>query len=68
MTQKVMVVQNKNILLEQMSNNQILVEMREMKMYHDNTKKEMMSLLSKLEELEEKYDNHNKELHKRLKG
>ena len=63
-----MEVLNRKENLEDKSNNQILVEMREMRLEHDSIKEAMLKSLTKLEEIEKKYDNHNKELYKRLKG
>ena len=65
---KVKVELGKNIDLGDKSNNQILVEMKEMRSEHDAIKKSMVDSLSELEKIEKKYDDYNKELHKRLKG
>ena len=63
-----MVELNRKTILEDMSNNQILVEMREMKLDHESIKGNMLKQLKRLEDLEEKYDKYNKVLHTRLKG
>ena len=54
--------------LGEKSNNQILVEMREMRLEHDAIKEAMMKSLTELEKIEKKYDEFNKELYTRLKG
>jgi len=54
--------------LGEKSNNQILVEMREMRLEHDSIKESMMKSLTELEKIEKKYDEFNKELYTRLKG
>ena len=58
---------DKKIILENKSNNQILVEMREMRLEHDCIKTKMSDLLGELESIEKKYDQHNKILQERLK-
>ena len=58
---------DKKIILENKSNNQILVDMREMRLEHDGIKTKMTDLLGELEVIEKKYDQHNKILQERLK-
>ena len=47
---------DKKIILENKSNNQILVEMREMRLEHDGIKTKMSDLLGELESIEKVYE------------
>ena len=54
--------------LEQMSNNEILFEVKQMEADHEALKLKMLKDYDKLEEIELRFDRANKILVKRLKG
>jgi hypothetical protein len=54
--------------LEDMSNNEILFQVKQMEADHEAIKLRMLKDLEKLEELEKRFDQANKLIVKRLKG
>jgi hypothetical protein len=54
--------------LEEMSNNEILFQVKQYEADHEAIKLKMLKALEKLEELEKRFDQANKLLVKRLKG
>ncbi len=61
-------VEDKIINLEELSNNQILFEIKQMEADHEALKIKMLNDLEKLIEVEKKFDKANKILIKRLKN
>ncbi len=54
--------------IEEMSNNEILFQIKQYEADHESIKLRMLKDLEKLEELEKRFDQANKLLVKRLKG